>query len=416
MNDAPTTSNDRATQGVQYTDAISSVKVSGSDIDTLGSSLMATTQFKKDAGAFGPGLPSGLTLTPGAGAGGNPPSSTNPGTRDWTLAGTMNVSAGTYVVRVTVSDGALTSYTDITINVMKEDARIDYTGDTIGLTGSTGLTLRATVWDSAAAGSGFTGDTTIGNITYMYIQFDIYTGTSCGAGSPTATRTAQVLDTGTLADGIGTATAAYSSSSEASYCVVAKLIGSLTMNSVNAWYQADNASGAVITFYTDTGQFVTGGGWILDPAGGGNGKGNFGFNARYNKSGAPQGQMVYVYRGLYNGVMADYRIKSNAVTSLGISCWNGSAYGPCPPGNATFPAKATLQGKSTIQINRASDGYVLFSEGNANFAATVIDSGQSSGIGSDSYALTVYDKNGVLYKSVPTTLLGGGNIVIHGAR
>ena len=89
---------------------------------------------------------------------------------------------------------------------------------------------------------------------------------------------------------------------------------------------------------------------------------------------------------------------------------------PCPPGNATFPAKATLQGKSTIQINRASDGYVLFSEGSADFTATVIDSGQSSGIGSDSYALTLYDKNGVLYKFVPQTLLGGGNIVIHGAK
>ena len=61
------------------------------------------------------------------------------------------------------------------------------------------------------------------------------------------------------------------------------------MNSVNAWYQADNASGAVITFYTDTGQFVTGGGWILDPAGGGNGKGNLGFSMlAYNKA-APRG-------------------------------------------------------------------------------------------------------------------------------
>ena len=126
--------------------------------------------------------------------------------------------------------------------------------------------------------------------------------------------------------------------------------------------------------------------------------------------------MVYVYRGLYNGEPADYRIKSNSLTSLGFSCWNGTAYGPCPLGNATFPAKATLEGKSTIQINRAKDGYVLFSDGNSNFSATVIDSGQSSGIGSDSYSLTVYDKNSVLYKSVPTALLGGGNVVIHGSK
>ena len=35
---------------------------------------------------------------------------------------------------------------------------------------------------------------------------------------------------------------------------------------------------------------------------------------------------------------------------------------------------------------------------------------------SGAFRVKVYDKNGVLYKSVPTTLLGGGNIVIHGAR
>jgi hypothetical protein len=171
----------------------------------------------------------------------------------------------------------------------------------------------------------------------------------------------------------------------------------------------------VVTFYNNTGQFVTGGGWINDPAGGGNGHGNFGFNARFNKSNQPQGQMVYVYRGTYNGVAVDYRIKSNSVTSLGFSCWDGTGYATCPLGNATFPAKATLEGKSTIQINRASDGYLLYSDGNSTFSATVVDSGQSSGIGSDSYQLTVYDKNGVLYKSVPTALLRGGNVVIHGA-
>ena len=85
-----------------------------------------------------------------------------------------------------------------------------------------------------------------------------------------------------------------------------------------------------------------------------------------------------------------------------------------PVGNATFPAKATLQGKSTIQINRASDGYVLYSDGNATFSATVVDSGQSSGIGSDSFQLTVYDKNAVLYKNRCRGASQGGNVVIHG--
>jgi hypothetical protein len=294
------------------------------------------------------------------------------------------------------------------------DASMDYSGDTIGLTG-VNANLRATVWDAGAAGSGFSGHSTIGDITKLYVQFDIYSATSCGTGTPMATKTAQVIDTGTLGDGIGTATATWTSSNEASYCVATKLIGSLTAGSVNGWYLPNSAEAAVITFYNNTGQFVTGGGWVTD-GGSTNSKGNFGFNARFNNNGSPQGQMVYVYRGLYNGVLADFRIKSNSLTSLGFSCWNGTAYATCPIGNTTFPAMAALQGKSTIQINRASDGYVLYSDGNSTFNASVIDSGQSSGIGSDSFSLTVYDKNGVLYKQIGVpvaALLGGGNVVIH---
>jgi hypothetical protein len=401
VNDAPAIDIDTVAAGQQktrsdapqYSDALT-YNVAATDVDNTAAQLTFSAS----------GLPANVTLT-----------DNHDGTA--TVSGNVGVQAGTYVGTIVVKDPSMAPDSGTaTANVTREDATIEYTGDTVGLTGSTGMTLRATVWDSAAADSGFTGDTTIGNITKMYVQFDIYSATSCGTGAPTATRTAQVSDTGTLADGIGTATAVYASSSEASYCVVAKLIGSLTTNTVNAWYQAINAPAAVITFYNNTGQFVTGGGWIVDPNGGGNHKGNLGFNARFNKSGAPQGQMVYVYRGTYNGELADYRIKSNSLTSLGFSCWNGTAYGPCPLGNATFPARATLEGKSTIQINRARDGYVMFSDGNANFSATVVDSGQSSGIGSDTYSLTVYDKNAVLYKSVPTTLLGGGNVVIHGAK
>src|SRR5204863_7705105 len=95
---------------------------------------------------------------------------------------------------------ATTSSKPFTIN--KEDASMDYSGDTIGLTG-VNANLRATVWDSAAAGyqsgqsnTGPAGDTTIGDITRMYVQFDIYTATSCGTGTPT-TKIAQVVDTGT---------------------------------------------------------------------------------------------------------------------------------------------------------------------------------------------------------------------------
>src|SRR5207248_10413205 len=137
------------------------------------------------------------------------------------------------------------------------------------------------------------------DITKIYVVFDIYSGTSCGSTAPTTTLGPfQVSDGTALNDGIGTASTTYSSSSETSYCVVARIVASSGGVSVNPWYTSGQAAeAAVLTFYNNTGQFVTGGGWITDPNGG---HGKFGVNARYNKSGQPEGQWVYVDCGGYN--------------------------------------------------------------------------------------------------------------------
>jgi MBG domain (YGX type)/Bacterial Ig-like domain (group 3) len=284
------------------------------------------------------------------------------------------------------------------LNVSQEDASLDYTGDTIGVT-NTNLTLEATVKDSAAAS--YAGPRaelggTVGDITKIWIRFDIYTGTTCGTGTPLTSKYAQVTDTGTAGDGVGTARTTYASSAESTYCVIARLVAS--DGSTNLWYAPLDAEQSVLTFYNNSGQFVTGGGWITDPS---SNHGNFGFNARYNKNGKAQGQMVYVYRDLYNGVPATFVIKSNALTALGFT-------------GITYPIKANLQGGANISITRNSDGATLFSEGAATFDATVTDSGQSSGIGLDDYSLTVTRNGGTTpFKYVPRTLLKGGNIVIH---
>src|SRR2546425_13029714 len=100
-------------------------------------------------------------------------------------------------------------------------------------------------------GSGFTGTSnpepggTIGDVTKMYVVFDIYSGTSCGSSGPAATTApVQVSDGLTVNDGIGTATATYSSSSESSYCVVARLVGSTGGTSTNLYYKAHSAQAA----------------------------------------------------------------------------------------------------------------------------------------------------------------------------
>ncbi len=324
-----------------------------------------------------------------------------------TLTGVANThAAGSYTVTATFTSTnpqfAGSSASAVTQVVSQENAFIQYTGDTIAQVG-TNLNLRATAWDSAA--SGFPGtntgttnpDTTIGDITKMWVEFDIYSAGSCGSGTPVATPRAQVSDTGTLGDGIGTASITYTSSNENSFCVISKLIANGSGGTPNLFYAASDAQAAGIDFYQNTGQFADGGGWIVDPNGS---HGNFGFNARYNKNGQPQGQVVYIFRGLFNGVMADFIIKSNSLSGLMFS-------------GSTYPISATLQGKASIQVIQESNGATLFSSGNATFSASVTDSGKTSGVGSDSFSLTVYDKNGVLYKQVPTSLLQGGNVIVH---
>ena len=75
------------------------------------------------------------------------------GSCGWSLAGvgTVQVPAGTYLVRTTVTEGAQSSVVDVTIVVAQEDAFVQYTGESVKEIGKE-LALRATVWDSAAAG------------------------------------------------------------------------------------------------------------------------------------------------------------------------------------------------------------------------------------------------------------------------
>jgi hypothetical protein len=284
-----------------------------------------------------------------------------------------------------------------TQNVTQENAFILYSGDTIAQVG-TPLNLRATVWDSAATGyPGLNPETgpnaTIGDITKMWIAFDIYPAGSCGSGTP-STLYAEVALTGT--PGVGTATTSLSSSSEVSYCVVSRLVAG-SAGGTNQFYASPNAEAGGLDFYVNSGQFATGGGWVNDPAGS---HGNFGFNARYNSTGSPKGQMVYVYRALYNGILADFILKSNALSALQFT-------------GTTYPISSTLQGKANVQVNQASDGSTLFSTGNYAFSATVTDSGQN-GVTGKQFSLIVYDGSGVPFHQVASnTPLQGGNVVVH---
>jgi hypothetical protein len=286
-------------------------------------------------------------------------------------------------------------------SVGQEAASITYSGDTFAT--GTNARLAATVGESA--------DGSLGDISRASVTFDVYAGAAaCGSGTPTRFGPIAVIDTDTPGDGVGTAEVTMPTPSEQTYCIVARLTGG-GATTPNGYYAATPSEFAVLTVVSTTGKFATGGGWIVDPGTGG--RGNFGFTARFTKPGTPKGQAVYVWRGQYGGVTADFVVKSNSMTGLSFADQLG---------NGTFPWRAVLDGKATIGISRASNGELLYSDGNATFQVVAVDSGQSSGKGVDSYAIRVLDKDGVTIKVVgswtgPTNtggvLLSGGNIVVH---
>ncbi|MCA1684260.1 MAG: hypothetical protein LC708_03940, partial [Actinobacteria bacterium] len=113
------------------------------------------------------------------------------------IAGKVQEKAGAYSPKLTVTDELGDSASaNATVDVNKEDAEVQYSGDTIAGTG-TNLTLEATVRDSAAQGyegpnSESGADATIGDITKMSVRFDVYQGTTCGSGTPLKSYTQQV--------------------------------------------------------------------------------------------------------------------------------------------------------------------------------------------------------------------------------
>ena len=73
---------------------------------------------------------------------------------------------------------------------------------------------------------------------------------------------------------------------------------------------------------------------------------------------------------------------------------------------------STLQGKCNVQINRASDGVALASEGNDTFIATATDTGLPSSNAGDALTLTLSGSS-LTTKSFTNLPLNGGNEVIH---
>ncbi|GAB2766792.1 hypothetical protein GCM10010465_10310 [Actinomadura fibrosa] len=180
----------------------------------------------------------------------------------------------------------------------------------------------------------------------------------------------------------------------------------------NGYYVAEDET--VVTVYIPTGDFITGGGYLIPDASAGEYasnqglKTNFGFNVKYNKKGNKlQGHMNVIFRRLEaDGKIHKYQIKSNAVQSLGVDVSDPDAQ------VATFTTKSNLT-DITDPLNPVSLG------GNLILKVDMTDRGEPGTDDSISFTLTDGNTGALLYSSNWTGIaseeskLAGGNLVAH---
>ncbi|HXG92271.1 MAG TPA: hypothetical protein VNN73_07870 [Blastocatellia bacterium] len=154
---------------------------------------------------------------------------------------------------------------------------------------------------------------------------------------------------------------------------------------------------ALLAVYDPGSGFVTGGGWINSPAGAFkakpelSGRATFGFVSKYQKGATiPTGETEFQFR------VANFNFQSSSYDWLVIA-----------------GARAQYKGMGTVN-----------GAGNYGFMLTAIDGQVSGGGGFDKFRMKIWDKNNgdaIIYdnqmgdtdNAVPTTVIGGGSIVIH---
>jgi VCBS repeat-containing protein len=385
VNDAPGVSNNKGSQNVQYSDPIAPVTISASDVDTARTSLTASSQFNKDSGTFENGLPAGLFQAV---------ASTGANERSWTLSGNGNVAPGTYVVRVTASDGAASASSDVTIIVAKEDATAGFNGPLFYAvpSGSANVTLSAVVTDAA---DDYRGDIRNATVTFVTLDWTAYAGCT--------DRPVALLTSGDTTVGVATCTVplSFATSGSTQYTVGIKVGGYYT-NSLSA---ADEFT--VVTVSQAVNGMITGGGYLVNEksfgqyAGTAGQKTNFGFNVKYTKS-------LTNLQGSINTIIRSggkvYQIKGNAMSSLTTNLTTATAK------TATFNGKANLR-DITNPLAPVSLG------GNLPLQVTMTDKGEPGS--SDTIGIQLSNTNGSLLFSsnwsgtkTVEQLLRGGNLVV----
>ena len=367
VNDAPVFTINLLSQSVQYSDPITPVTVSVSDVDDATADLTLTVLSS---------IPDGLTVTPN-------------GVGSLTISGNPTVVAGVYPIDLKVVDphNATTNAT-VTITVNKENAETVYTGDmsvvTAGPTVTTGtVRLGAHLIQDA---DGAPGDITLAKVTFELFK------------SSNMSNTPDMTAANVPVDSNGDALTFLSGVAADSYVVKVKI------PTTNGYWTANPVGlGTINVAIGSNDQQTSGGGWVPD-SGSANGKGNFGFTVR-NDKGTPKGNSIYVFRGT-DGF--NYVVKNNA--------WQGGFLNfSTEPGTSTLN-RTSFKGKCVVQKIDPSTGLVVQSFGNFTFTVDGRDGDLLTPRQFDAYAITILDNNGLIWRRVGMNNallpLGGGNVMV----
>jgi hypothetical protein len=367
VNDAPEFTINVLSQTVQYSDPITTVNVSVSDVDDATADLTLTVLSS---------VPAGLTVTPGVGS--------------LTISGNPLVVAGVYPINLKVEDphGAATNAT-VTITVNKETGELTYTGD-MGVISAGPTITTATV--RLAAHLTEDPDGAPGDASLAKVRFEIFK-------SSNMTSTPDFTIENVPVDANGDALTFFPGLAADTYVVVVKI------EPANGYWTAPVGLGTINVAIGTNDQQTNGGGWVPD-ADSANGKGNFGFSVR-NDKGAPKGSAIYVFRGT-DGF--NYIVKSNS--------WAGGFLNFSTEPGTSILNRSSFKTKCVVQKVDRNIGAVVASFGNFSMTVDGRDGDLLLPRSDDAFAITILDNNGVIWRRVGTNTallpLGGGNVMVKG--
>jgi hypothetical protein len=391
-------------QDIQYSDGISIVTITATDVlnDTL---ELQDPEWREDgeAATLISGLPDDLVISPD----GCDSALNNRCT--WAITGPVQIPEGTYIINFKVrdKDGGETNIA-ITVNVHPEDATVEF-GDNNPVavrvpdgyenSGPFSLTIpiREAHKDNAEPSGGSSDEP--GDINFAEASVLLVPVGPGGNLSPVGPCSSVVSDIG------------YAARKEVTCGFDNVPVNTYTVQVlVNGGYYTGSGED-VVTIYDPSLGFTTGGGWFYWPGSENLATGypgdrtNFGYTMKYNKKGNnPRGSLLLI-RHLPDGTI--YRVKSNALDGLSLGAGNGDG----TYGWASFTGKATYKEPSWPEPI-----------GNHEFIAYVEDHNEP-GNGTDRFWLEVRDKDGLVIPSMSMSPAGqpagdddavdinGGNIV-----